>query len=337
MEVGGEPKRMPSRSRRPRPWLALALLLVVFAAIGWGLWGRMPSAEPAGSALAVQSSGGKAGTGVLSSRALPPCGDPSARFTANWVPKRKATAATGSGFVKRTTGYTGRKRQEAALKELRQGNVPDFNNSHKPVRLHTVQQNGEPVDAIVGVTPDYLSIGTDADFVRIPHSLPVTVTIASELGFIMPTCTIVDSVYAQSDFRVAPVPLPPGKMMRSSRYYQQHNERIEAQRQGRPLGELISGNKKDIVLTNRLFGTERIAIYGWHKPDGEPIQPLSLVHGARYADYSHGVRLVYSIACIDGEPTPILEVLQNPELCTVLSNEGQMRKAQDFMNRRKWK
>jgi len=56
-----------------------------------------------------------------------------------------------------------------------------------------------------------------------------------------------------------------------------------------PLGELTSGDKKDLVLTSLLWRVPgRVAIYGWHRAVNQPIQPLSKVHGARYADYSPG-------------------------------------------------
>ncbi len=77
------------------------------------------------------------------------------------------------------------------------------------------------------------------------------------------------------------------------------------------------------MLTNRLLGKpDRVAIYGWHQHDGRPIQPLSTVHGARYADYSHGVRLVSATAFVGGEPRPLLEVLEDRQLAALVSDEG---------------
>ena len=91
--------------------------------------------------------------------------------------------------------------------------------------------------------------------------------------------------------KLAPSPLPPGPQMMSNDYYRRHHQAIEAQRTGRP--GLIAGHKKDVVVTNRLVSRpDRVAIYGWHRRDGRPIQPLSLVHEASYADYSHGIRFV---------------------------------------------
>jgi hypothetical protein len=59
-------------------------------------------------------------------------------------------------------------------------------------------------------------------------------------------------------------------------------------------GVLLAGHKKDLVLTRKLATRpNRVAIYGWHQLSGEPIQPVSTVHVAEYADYSHGVRLIW--------------------------------------------
>ena len=89
------------------------------------------------------------------------------------------------------------------------------------------------------------------------------------------------------------------------------------------VGQLVSGHKKDVVVTNLLARTQgRIAIYGWHRPNGAPIQPLSTVHGVCYADYSHGIRLVSEMAIQDGTFRPVLDILQDSVLANALSDEG---------------
>jgi hypothetical protein len=113
--------------------------------------------------------------------------------------------------------------------------------------------------------------------------------------------------------------------MSSTAYYVKHDERIKQQRQtlGKSLDALVSGHKKDVVLTNRLArAIGRIAIYGWHRLSGVPIQPLSTVHQASYADYSHGIRLVSDIVLMNGKPKSIYSVLQDPDFVSVLSDEG---------------
>jgi hypothetical protein len=70
----------------------------------------------------------------------------------------------------------------------------------------------------------------------------------------------------------------------------------------------------------------RVAIYGWRKLDGNPIQPLTIVHGDTYVDYSHGVRLIARQMLVDGKPMTINDVLKDPNLCGLLSDEGVIHK-----------
>ena len=111
--------------------------------------------------------------------------------------------------------------------------------------------------------------------------------------------------------------------MRSTEYYVTHNRLVQEELPSSYAGGLVAGDKKDVVLTNRRIGKpNRIAIYGWHRLNGRPIQPLSTVHGVRYADYSHGIRLVSDTVWVNGDPRSIINVLENPKLATVLSSEG---------------
>ena len=103
----------------------------------------------------------------------------------------------------------------------------------------------------------------------------------------------------------------------------QHNAIIAEQRAGKPLGLLIAGDKKDVVISNKLKEKpNKVAIYGWHKPDGKPIQPLYTGHGDFYADYSHGIRLVKKTVVVDGKKMAIERLLKDPELSVLLSDEG---------------
>jgi hypothetical protein len=90
----------------------------------------------------------------------------------------------------------------------------------------------------------------------------------------------------------------------------------------------MAGQKKDVVLTNRLLAKPgRVAIYGWHEGAGRPIQPLSTVHGARYADYSHGVRLVSAVAYVDGYARALSDLLEDRRLARLVSDEGPISRA----------
>ncbi|HBQ23346.1 MAG TPA: hypothetical protein DD656_06395 [Alphaproteobacteria bacterium] len=80
------------------------------------------------------------------------------------------------------------------------------------------------------------------------------------------------------------------------------------------------------MLAEELFNNQgRVAIYGWHKSNGNPIQPLSTVHGAAYADYSHGLRLVSRTAYLNGQPTSLRDLMRNPVYAEFLNKEGPLR------------
>jgi len=253
----------------------------------------------------------------------------------NAIPSRTDGAVTGSEFARRTADMSRDDREEAALEELRSGNIPGFLKSLKPVTLHLTSPDAEAT-ATIWVMPDYLAIGSDDDFLRIPLSYDAATTIASEYGFALPTPKMVDAIYAQSALHLEPQPLPAGRMMSSNSYYLNHQTMIQRQLWGQPQDELVAGHKKDLVLTNRLRrNPHRVAIYGWHRRDGKPIQPLSTVHQASYADYSHGIRLVSTTVQINGTPRSIYDVLENPDLAPLLTDEGMIAGACDLMHCRK--
>jgi hypothetical protein len=131
----------------------------------------------------------------------------------------------------------------------------------------------------------------------------------------------VDAVY--QDAAVKPDPMPLTEAREAVATFVEHSLMIDRQRGDRPPGSLVAGVKKDVVITNRLGEKpNRVAIYGWHKADGKPIQPLSIVHRETYADYSHGIRLVRRTVVVDGKPRDIRQVLHAADVCGLLSDEG---------------
>jgi hypothetical protein len=241
------------------------------------------------------------------------------------IPSRPSLAMTGSMFARYVTGMDRAAREHAIIAELLKGNIPDFLRKLKPVRFAQRSADGKTMTATIFAMPDYLAIGSDQDFLRIPMDLYSAVEVAVKFGFILPTRRIVDAIFKQSDVHFSPEPMQAGPQMTSTEYYLRHNQTIEEQRltMGFSLGALVSGHKKDVVLTNRLARTiGKIAIYGWHRLSGVPIQPLSTVHNATYADYSHGIRFVSDIILIDSEPRSIFDVLKDPKLSSLLSDEG---------------
>lgn len=250
------------------------------------------------------------------------------------IPSRPASAPSGSQFAATVAGKEGTERERAIESELVRGNLPSFLKRLKPVTLSAQVAGGRTVRATICVMPDYLAVGSDDDYLRVPMNLRTATAVAGELGFVLPTRRMVDAIYQQSEQRVSPQPMEPGREMRSTAYYVTHDRQIRAQEAalGVSPGVLLAGQKKDVVLSNLLARNPgRIAIYGWHRPDGRPIQPLSTVHGADYADYSHGIRLVSEVAVVDGEPESVYRVLQDPARASLLSDEGPLLRLAQWM------
>jgi hypothetical protein len=241
------------------------------------------------------------------------------------IPIRAADAPGGHAFAAAIRGLSDDERESRIQHELLAGNIPKFLRTLVPIRLRSAAGNAAPVDVVICAAPDYLAIGSDDDFLLMPMRLSTALSAAGSFGFTLPTRRMVDAIYAQAAFHFVPQPLPAGSEMRSTEYSLRHNELVGAQRAALDvsLGSLVAGDKKDLVLTNRLRShLDRVAIYGWHLADGKPIQSLSTVHGWRYADYSHGARLISTRVFIDGRARSIFDVMQDSRLAHALSDEG---------------
>ena len=244
------------------------------------------------------------------------------------IPPRNPQALTGSQFAEAVSTLDRQQRENAILDQLVAGNMPSFLRKLASLKLSHRPAVGKTLGATIFVMPEYLAIGSDSDFLRIPMNFHTAMAIADRFNFVLPTKKMVDAIYVQSHCRFTPQPLPAGPQMTSTGYYRKHNAMIEEQSETRefPLGALVSGHKKDVVLTNRLNrNPDRIAIYGWHRGPDEPIQPLSTVHGAGYADYSHGIRLIAGMAMIEGKLHAVHDVLRDSLFAMVLSDEGAIR------------
>lgn len=244
------------------------------------------------------------------------------------LPPRPAGAMTGSQFIEATKHLSRPEREAALEREILAGNVPDFARQMKEIDVETVGKDGQRHTGKLRVMPDYLAIGSNEDFVQIPMNPLTAQRIADQTGTSLPTKKIVDDVYRQAEVKLRPQPLPAGPQMMSNDYIQRHQGLVNGQRAevGAELGALTAGHQKDVVISGRLEQhPDRVAIYGWHQPSGKPIQPLSTVHENTYADYSHGVRLVSGTMMVDGVPRPLDEVLRDPNLAGLVSDEGVIR------------
>ena len=231
---------------------------------------------------------------------------------------RAASAPTGSEFMSQTAALSIADREAAIWDQLSTGNVPDFLRTYVDV---TTSAGGHTV--VFHVLPDYMAIGSDDDFVRIPLEAPTAQRIADLCSASLPTRKMVNLIWSAATEKVAPQPLPPTAQMTSNAWFSEEQAKIEAELVGQPRGQLVAGDKKDVVITNLLVQyPDRVAIYGWQQLTGQPIQPLTIVHAATYADYSHGTRLVSQDVILDGQPAQLDDVLRDPTLSVLLSDEG---------------
>ncbi len=228
---------------------------------------------------------------------------------------------TGTQFYQQTMKMQWRERDSLAFEKILSGNFPTFLKKFNKIDVTSIDTaTNKTIKASIYVMPDYLSIGTDADWARIPLTPITAQQIADSFDCFLPTKKIVDIVYNAAAVKLEPVPM---YIYRDSTVTMwQHNLIIEGQRNKRK--GLIAGIKKDVVISDKVSRDakpNRVAIYGWHRLNGQPIQPLYMGHVNWYADYSHGIRLVYRKIKVNGNWMDYTEVLKDPVLRKLICDE----------------
>ncbi len=237
------------------------------------------------------------------------------------LPPRPAQAPSGSQFLKQIESLAREGREAATLAQITHGNIPAFLRTLKAIDLEVTDPQNQKHSATCFVTTDYLAVGADDDFFRIPMTPMTAQEIADATNTSLITTKISDEIFHLAELKLEPRPLTQDRD--ASITFYQHHQIIEEQRREKPLGVLIAGIKKDVVLTNRLKEKlNRVAIYGWHYPSGKPIQPLYVGHTHWHVDYSHGIRLMSQQMIVDGQPMQVSEVLKHKDLCVIVSSEG---------------
>jgi hypothetical protein len=241
------------------------------------------------------------------------------------LPPREPSAPDGTALAAAWRDLPPAEREAAARGEVLRGNVPDSWRTFAEVKI-TRSIHGRERTAALRVAPDYLAVGSDADALLLPLSPQSAQVLAEALGCTLPTPRIVDAIFSAAQ-KLPPQPLQPSPRMTTLPVFIEHNRLVQEQRRalgstGAP-GVLLAGHKKDVVLTLKLAAHPgKVAIYGWHRLDGTPIQPLYLGHTASWVDYSHGIRLVDRTLSVDGAKTTIAAVLADAESCELLGDEG---------------
>lgn len=242
------------------------------------------------------------------------------------VPARPTDALSGSAVVERIRDLSLEAREIVLMEQFRGGNLPDFMRTLIPVTI-TESAGGQTRTAIYYVTPDYLCVGSDEDY----FLSPITPTLAQQLadlwGCNLPTRKMVNQIWAASSVKLTPATMTPDQTMTTVPVFAEHNAIVRQQRSAylaqHPLGALVAGHQKDVVVTPQLASRPgRVAIYGWHYPNGQAIQPLYLGHYDTWVDYSQCIRLVQLGMTVDGEAATVPQVLADSTLASLLSDEG---------------
>jgi hypothetical protein len=235
-------------------------------------------------------------------------------------PASNSDSLTGTRFYVLAKSYNWQQRDSLALAYYKAGAIPQWWKRFTKVAVKSVDATGKAHRLHYWVSPDYFLVGSNDDWVRVPITPMVAQTMMDEIDCILPTRKMVDQIYTASKVKLSPVPMYAFRDSGITMY--QHHLMIEGQRKHKK--GLISGIKKDVVTTYKLqYGPKanRVAIYGWHQPDGKPIQPLYTGHVNWYVDYSHGVRFVYDRGKLDGKTISIRKLLADQPRSKMICDE----------------
>ena len=243
------------------------------------------------------------------------------------IPPRPTDALTGSEFMQRIIDMTFEEREKEIYDQISCGNIPEFLRTLMKITSYFEDTLRVRHKCVYEVIPDYLSIGSDEDYCRIPMDPITAQKLADLFGTLLPTSKLVDDIYEHCEVKLEPITYYPiGENNTLISKFIEHNKAIQIQLDSihAYLGQLVGGIKKDVVISNKMFDPikkNRVVIYGWHRLNGVPIQPLTNIHNVNYVDYSHGIRLIKSKILLDDQLVTIDSILKNPLLYKILSNE----------------
>jgi hypothetical protein len=234
--------------------------------------------------------------------------------------KNQSPGTRGNDFVNMILPLRRSEREDSVFTIIIGGHIPNFLRTLVPIKT-TAVINEKDYTLEYFVTPDYLSIGNDSDYFLCPMTPLLAQRIANTSDCILPTKNMVDQIYAAAVIKFAPQPIPPDSLMTTMSRFVQHNDSIQNLRKSLidrfPLGLLVAGTKKDIIVHQKIYSDLKpnrprpVVIYGWHKMNGEAIQPSNNWHQETYVDYSHGVRLVQRMAKINGADISLVDILRD--------------------------
>jgi hypothetical protein len=242
----------------------------------------------------------------------------------------------GNEIILRLDTLNLKTREETILNEIKNGHTPKYMDTYSEITI-TQELNGVKYILTYFVKPDYFSLGRDNDYFLIPMTPLLAQKTADYYDCILPTRKMVDQIYSSAKIKFFPQPIPPSKEMITIKVFAKHNDSVRIQRRAyfknNALTDLAAGHKKDVIISDYIYSNLKqnvpkpVVIYGWHKVDGNPIQPLYNGHGENYADYSHGIRLIKRKALLNNKIAYLDQILKDSILCKLISDEGVIEKA----------
>lgn len=244
------------------------------------------------------------------------------------LPSRDPAFPEGTQIIKFISDQSLENRESIILYEVLRGNIPGFYRKMVPVKDSAFIE-GKYRHISYYVIADYLALGSDTNYFLCPMTPILAQIIADSLNCILPTRKMVNQIWKASSVKMKPQTISPGSEMTTVPIFVKHNTMVKSQRQlylqKYPSGNLVSGNKKDVIISNSIYNNSpagKVVIYGWHYQSGEPIQAIYAGHSESYVDYSHGIRLVQKEVSLDGERMSITDILKSAHLNILLSDEG---------------
>jgi len=236
------------------------------------------------------------------------------------LPPRPDDAPGGEEIARDFRDLEFEAREERVYREFARGNVPDWLRRLQWVEM-SGQVDGRTHEVTFWTTPDYLALGTDDDFFFIPLSPGMAQRVAEHAEASLPTPAMVDAAWASARVRLVPIRFQPDEFLRTVPYFERHSRLVQVQlsQRRRAPGVFAAGHKLDVVIrTAPEPQPEEVAVYGWHFPDGTPLQPLHTVAPDTRPHYSMGVRLVHRVILVDGVERDLRSALRDPRLTGVL-------------------
>ncbi len=146
------------------------------------------------------------------------------------IPPRSPNAKSGSEFMQYVMNMSFEDRETQIYNEVSTGNIPSFLRKLKQVEATFDDVNGVSHTVKYEVMPDYLAIGSDSDFCRIPTGPITAQRLADLFGAVMPTRKLVDNIYSNCEIKLEPVTYTPvGNQNELVSKFIEHNNAIQQQ------------------------------------------------------------------------------------------------------------